>query len=154
MLIVLFVYFWNKKIGSKYTMKELLPDRHEFKILLSILIAFYIITGIIISPQNLPSLQHQTTIWAIYLIVFALLYLGLKKSKSEKMPAKSMITVRPSLKIFILTAALLATSSEAFKVFQLSWLFGTIWASGIIFGIVIFIYTVIAVLRRKRQQIQ
>ena len=153
MLMALFIYFWNKKIGGKYTMKELLPGRHEFKILLSILIAFYIITGIVINPQNLPSLQHQATVWAIYLIVFALLYLGLKKSKADKMSAKSMITVRPSLKIFMLTVALFAISSAAFKIFQLMWIFWTIWASGIIFGIVIFIYTVIAVLRRKRQQI-
>lgn len=84
--VALVMFLWTKTKGKEYTMKELLPNKKEFSILLVLLLAYYAITAPLLRTEQLPDLGPQMIIWAIYAFLFVLLYLSLERSKAIELP--------------------------------------------------------------------
>ncbi|MCJ7617343.1 MAG: hypothetical protein MUO43_12490 [Desulfobacterales bacterium] len=138
-LLILLIYLWRTKINNKnHNMQELLPSKHEFRIILTLLILMYIVFGLFIRPQALPGLFPQLTIWLIYAGLFGLLYLSLKRSRETSLhKIVSPITkisyrtcIRLSL-IFALTSAMLAGLGIGSVMMILMWI------SGVLIGILV-----------------
>lgn len=116
-LIGILIFIWRKWTkGRNYSIYDLLPDKKGFKLLLSLLIAYYIVTGIYLRPEALPDIFSQMTIWVFYVIFFTLLYFNLKKSKDEKPNLILKPAVDFSWKLYILLS-LIFTFSSAISIF-------------------------------------
>ncbi|MCD1295926.1 hypothetical protein CUJ83_13065 [Methanocella sp. CWC-04] len=88
-IMALLWIYRSKTSGLEYSLKELLPDKKEFVVLLAALLLFYAMTGIVLRPEALPGIGPQLLILLIYAVMFALLYLSLKKSKKIE-PVKTV----------------------------------------------------------------
>ncbi len=78
---LLFV-FWRRAVrGQTYTIRDLLPNRREFCVLLALLLALYLLAGFFLHPEALPGLFPQMVIWLLYAAFFILLYLNLRKPR-------------------------------------------------------------------------
>jgi hypothetical protein len=82
LIMALVWLFRNKTKGAEYNFMDLLPDKKEFLLLSGALIILYIILTLIIRPEEMPGIGPQLLIVLIYVFLFGLLYLSLKKSKS------------------------------------------------------------------------
>jgi len=67
--------------GQTYTIRDLLPDRREFTVLLALLLALYLLAGFFLRPKALPGLFPQMVIWLLYAVFCTLLYLNLRKPR-------------------------------------------------------------------------
>lgn len=73
-----------KRINRKYNygMRELLPSNKQAFVLALLLLFMYLFWGVFILPGSLPeSLLPHLTVWAIYAMLFFLLYYNLKGSE-------------------------------------------------------------------------
>lgn len=82
-LVIPIYFFRNKTKANEYDIKQFLPNKKEFSILLTFLIFMYVFMAINIRPEALPGFGPQLIIWVIYLILFLLLILTLRKSNKD-----------------------------------------------------------------------
>ncbi len=101
-VITLLYLIWNRFIGKKYDMKDLLPSRKQFKLLLGMLIAFYLITGALLRPEVLPGIIPHAVILLIYALLFWMLHLHLKKSEPPPKAAIKGFTPKMFISFFAL----------------------------------------------------
>jgi hypothetical protein len=112
-IIMLFILFWRKGgRHERYTLKQLLPNRKETKVLVFPLIAIYTIFGLLLNFEKIPGIIGQGTIWIFYLGAIILLGYSLKypsKMEDEKGWSFKFEPRLISILFFIfLTSALLA----------------------------------------------
>ncbi|MBN2330520.1 MAG: hypothetical protein JXC85_01785 [Candidatus Aenigmarchaeota archaeon] len=80
-VLVILVYLWRSRTGGRaYSMKSLLPNIRELRILLVLLILLYLWMGSMIRMEALPGLQPQAAVWLLYVVFFFLLFTSLRKS--------------------------------------------------------------------------
>jgi uncharacterized membrane protein YbaN (DUF454 family) len=88
--LILLIYIWRRRTeGAGYAFRDLLPTSREFKVLLTLLIIFYIVTGANLRPEALPGPGPQLVIWLVYGALFILLRQSLRRSRKvtlEKSP--------------------------------------------------------------------
>lgn len=78
----LLLVLWRRAVrGQTYTIRDLLPNRREFCVLLALLLALYLLAGFFLHPEALPGLFPQMVIWLLYAAFFTLLYLNLRKPR-------------------------------------------------------------------------
>jgi len=90
------VYLWKRTTASRsYSMRSLLPDLRQAAVLLVPLLAIYLIFGFGIFPERIPGVAGQAPIWALYGLLLGLLYLAIRKSRTDTMPVFPL--VRPHI---------------------------------------------------------
>lgn len=77
------VILYRKFVGTKYSLKQLLPEGKEFWILFSVLFAMYLLFGIIWNPGRMPGTVGHLIILALYALFLILLYLNIRTSRRE-----------------------------------------------------------------------
>ena len=124
--------------GRVYSMKDLLPNRRQFRWLLIPTGIMYLVMGILIRPEAYPGLLGLLVIWILYGISFLLLFISLKGAapKVENWELKSW-----SSKKWLLLAGifpLAAVTGEIIFQGLFEPLALVFWFGGIAFGIVMF----------------
>lgn len=130
--------------GKPYSLRDLLPDRRQFRILLIPSALMYLSLTLILRPEAIPGLTGQLVIWMLYAVTGLLLLLSQRKalkaggSRSREAfspPARFWLGLAG---VFTLAAAggelLLAPFAEPLAVFG--------WLAGIVFGLTAFIKAV------------
>jgi hypothetical protein len=151
-LLIILIFIWrNVCKGNNFGIKELLPNKGEFKVLLVILLIFYVTTTFYIRPDALPGILPQSIIWVLYLMFFILLFISLKKSGKMDL-SETPIALSFSWKA-IIALFMIFTLTSAFAELFLShlgdlWVI-LLWFIGGIFGVVVFLFAVLDLFKRK-----
>ncbi len=114
-VLVLLTWLWRRSDAHKiYTLKDLLPDRREWIVMIiTLLVIWYGIFTLIIRPEALPGLGPQAVIWILYLFFGILLSRSLRCSQSwitpDLQPRLSLLSrVLALLVVYIGTAVVFA----------------------------------------------
>lgn len=79
-VLSLLVWLWRLAArGVRMDLLELLPTRREMVLLCVCLALQYVGLGILIRPASLPGLGHQASVWLLYVLAIAGLWLGLRR---------------------------------------------------------------------------
>jgi len=79
--IALLLFAWFRKTGlRRWTMRDLLPRKRGFLVMLAVLFGMYVFLGVTQRPGVIPGIGPQAVVWAIYAILFILLYASLRRS--------------------------------------------------------------------------
>jgi hypothetical protein len=73
------LYLYRGNGLHRYDIRQLLPGRREFTVLLAWLLLIYVILGIGVRPDTLRNLLPQAIVWMLYGFFLLMLYLSLKK---------------------------------------------------------------------------
>ena len=65
-VVILFVLLWERWVGQEYSMRDLLPGRLGASIIGVLLVLDYLALGFLLSPEELPDLVSQGSIWVLY----------------------------------------------------------------------------------------
>jgi hypothetical protein len=84
------------------------------------LIAIYIVFGVGMLPQRIPGLGPQAIIWALYCIVFALLYLAIRRSNTDTVAIFPLVRPRIGWKWMATFFALFSIASTLWNLTGLS----------------------------------
>ncbi len=143
--ILLLYYLLRKKgVHLKYSLKEILPNKHEFLVFNGLLFLMYLIMGTLIQGEVL-TLVNQIVIWVIYGLFVVIFYQKLKNNKlaDEKISEKAPL----DFKDMVIYSLLLILSGA---IFSLEWVFGfrdivmiIVYFSWAILGVWIFILTLL-----------
>ncbi len=127
---------WRRRSGSGYSLRSLLPTKKEFRVILTLLLVFYVLMGVFWTPELLPGLGPQVTVWGLYLFFGALLYLGIMKSREDV--SVNPVEINLSDRKMVLFGAVFIFGSVLGKATGLS-VFAVyfVWFGGIIFGLVV-----------------
>lgn len=126
--------------GQTYAIRDLLPNKREFTVLLILLLALYTATGFFINPEALPGLFPQMVIWLLYALFFTLLYLNLRKSRQDTPPEWNGFSPPFSWRFGCLLVLVFVMTSAAAHVF-LSPLSDVIMLTAWVIGAVIGIFS-------------
>ncbi len=89
------VYLWKwTTAGRTYSMRSLLPGPRQAAVLLVPLLAIYLIFGFGIFPDRIPGAIGQAPVWALYGLLFALLYIAIRKSNTDTVPVFPLVRPR------------------------------------------------------------
>jgi hypothetical protein len=143
------VHLWERRGGSRYSFRDLLPGPRGIKILFALLVLDYVALGAILRPEMLPEVSAQATIWVLYAFFGTLLYLAVKRSKETditEVPYELRLSTRRWL---ILTV--LFTSAAFFGRFTgLGFIFALAsWLAATSFGVVMLVLTIRNVVLRR-----
>ena len=153
LFVYLFILLWRITVGMKYTMRELLPQKKGFIILLISLLILYVVLGAGMRPQYLPGLQSQVTIWLIYALIILMLALNLKVSKIKmNMIKKENIRFKAPMRWLLFGIVILSCiASLSASIRQINWLFlVSIFIAGSALGIILLSYSVTYFLTRPK----
>jgi hypothetical protein len=82
LVLSILILIWRRwTSGNDYEMKQLMPGKKAFIVLIMAIIILYIITTATLRTELIPGIESQITIWIAYAIAVILLYLGIKKSR-------------------------------------------------------------------------
>jgi hypothetical protein len=130
-VLIVLVYLWRSRTGGRaYSMRSLLPNIRELKILFVLLMVLYVWMGIILRPEALPGLQPQAAVWLMYVVFFFLLLTNLRKTSKLPLSDKFKAPLGFSWKwvallvlIFTLTSAAISPHREvAGGILLLTWI--------------------------------
>ena len=142
LFVVVLMVLWRRRVGVEYSMRDLLPNPRQFKIIGVLLLAYYIITGVTMRPEEIPGFGAQATIWILYLFFGVLLYLALKISPRIR-GSGLVLHLQPSpLPLFFL-GGLISVGSVIGFVSGLNYIAALlVWLIGILFGLYVLIQTI------------
>lgn len=128
--LTLLIYFWGRTAARReYVIRQLLPSKNEFKILLLLLALLYVSMGAVLRPEALPVFSSQAIIWLIYGFLFILLYLNLRKSGTTQILqtqelhfSRNAVIILPM--IFIMTSAVFTAAGIGMYMLLLFWFGG------------------------------
>jgi hypothetical protein len=127
---------WRRTSKTGYTFRSMLPTKKEFNALLTMLLVFYVLMGVFWTPELLPGIGPQVTVWVLYLFFGGLLYSGIKKSREETTvnPVEINLTDRKMV-IFgaVFTLGSFLGKATGFSLFIIYF----VWFGGIIFGLIV-----------------
>ncbi|MDH5440259.1 MAG: hypothetical protein OEY31_06615 [Candidatus Bathyarchaeota archaeon] len=120
-------------------MRDLLPTKRQFAVLLSLLLLLYITTGVILRPEALPGIFAQVVIWMIYSGLFTLFYFSLKRSKTTE---TKLAEIGFSWRNLILLSILYLISLAIFSTTKGIGSMIVVWGAGSVFGIAMLAFSV------------
>ena len=142
-VIGLLFHAWRRAYGSmEWSFHELLPGKKGLRIMLGILLAMYLALGFGSRREVLPGPGPQAIVWAIYAVLFGLLFLNLRRYSGTKVP-RALPPQRFTWKAFLVTAISLTLVSAGLNfvpgnhvwlIWIQYWVFGTV-------GVVLFLYS-------------
>jgi hypothetical protein len=140
--VVVLLVLWRRRVGIVYNMRDLLPDSRQFKIIGILLGVYYLITTILLRPEEIPGLGPQVTIWVLYLFFGALLYLGIKRSR-EVESSQNELRFDPKPLQLMFLGALLSLGSIIGYISGLNYAMAlVVWLLGILFGLYVTLQTI------------
>ncbi|MCC6730974.1 MAG: hypothetical protein IT208_16730 [Chthonomonadales bacterium] len=82
-------WLWRRSCaGAAITLRRLLPSGRQTGALVALLALYYLLTGVFLRPQSIPrTATPHVTILALYAVLFALLWLGLRAARGLAPPA-------------------------------------------------------------------
>ncbi|WP_175059223.1 hypothetical protein [Thermococcus sp. 2319x1] len=113
-VVFLLVGWWRKHYEGE-SLDELLPTLKELKLLVPLLLTYYVALGLGIRREAIPGLGAQAFVWFLYALTFYLLYRALKKSRREGMER----TVFLSLRKLLVFPAVWIMSGVSFSILEL-----------------------------------
>ena len=123
-------------------MRFFLPSTRELRSISALLLVYYIITGMLLRPDEIPELGSQVTIWILYLFFGALLYLGIQKSNLIE-ANNVMLELNPSPMRLLLLGGLLSLGSSIGFLSGLNYIMALLtWLIGILFGLYVLFQTI------------
>jgi hypothetical protein len=106
------VYIWKKRTeGRSYSMRSLLPTKRQMAVLMVPLLVIYFVFGVGILPQRIPGIASQAAIWALYGVIFALLYLAIRRSNADMDPVYPLIRPHIGWKWMLIFFGIFTTAS-------------------------------------------
>jgi hypothetical protein len=148
-VLIFFMVLFRKKVGNRYSMRELLPDGKEFWVLFSILFAMFIVFGIIWSPERMPGATGHIIILSLYGIFFMILNMNINASKKKWIKDDLKVFWKTDIKIyatlfFIYTFIAVIMGLTGFGIFFIILSFFL----GILSGLYFFVKSMITPLRK------
>jgi len=70
----------------QFTLRQLLPDRRELRLIGGLLASMYLILGLALRPEALPGISSPAFIWLIYAGLIALFIIHLRRSRQQPLP--------------------------------------------------------------------
>jgi hypothetical protein len=142
LFVVVLLVFWRRRVGTDYKMRDLLPDSRQFKIIGILLGVYYLITTILLRPEEIPGLKPQSTIWILYFFFGTLLYQSIKRSREVELSQNEMRFNPEPLQLMIL-GALLSLGSIVGYISGLNYVMAlVVWLLGILFGLYVTLQTI------------
>jgi len=142
LFVVVLLVLWRRYVGTHFQMRDLLPDQQQFKAIGVLLLVYYIITGAILRPEEIPSLGAQATIWVMYVFFGRLLYLALKRSRVIE-AGVVWFHIEPSPLRLMILGGLLSLGSVIGFVSGLNLILAlSVWFIGILFGLYMLVQTI------------
>jgi hypothetical protein len=132
--IALLLFAWFRKTGRhSWAMRDLLPHRRGLLVMLVILLGYYVFLGVILRPAVIPGIGPQAVVWAIYAVLFILLYASLKRfggatTRPGPTPMRFSwrVFLEVSLALTLTSAGLnLVPGNYIYLVLVFYWVFGT-----------------------------
>lgn len=80
LLILLWKIIYRK---TKFDLRELLPGKIALPLIALLLLIYYLYYGSILRPESLPNVASQFTIWLLYAVILALIYLSMRKDRQR-----------------------------------------------------------------------
>jgi hypothetical protein len=88
--LIALIVIWKRKRGDGYHLRDLLPGPRGFRALLVLLGVDYLVLGGLLRPEEIPGIEAQSTVWALYMFFGTLLYAGIRLSgRVEEAPSAS-----------------------------------------------------------------
>lgn len=141
LITMVIILAWRRHSKAVYSLRELLPTKSEFRVLLSMLLVFYVLMGVFWTPELLPGLGPQVTVWMLYLFFGALLYTGIRKSRMDT--SVNPVEVNLSDRKMVIFGAVFTLGSVIGKATGLTvFVVYIVWFGGILFGLVVLSKTV------------
>lgn len=144
-LIVLsfFIVLFRKKVGTRYSMRELLPDGKEFWILFSILLGMFLVFGAIWAPERMPGPFGHMIILSLYGLFFLLLYLNIEASKRLKTNSRMNTQWKIGFKIPLVLFFVFSIISVIMGITGIGVIFMVLsFIGGILLGIILLVRTI------------
>ncbi|MCO6041393.1 hypothetical protein [Thermococcus alcaliphilus] len=113
-VILLLIWWWRKHYEGE-NLDDLLPTLKELRVLIPLLLVYYIVLGLGIKREAIPGLGAQAFIWFLYALTFYLLYRSLKKSRGVEVER----IVAPSLNGLVMLSLVWIISGVAFSTLKL-----------------------------------
>ena len=138
-VLILLIFTYRKFTkGHQYDMRDLLPTKRQFAVLLSLLLLLYITTGLILRPEALPGIFPQAVIWMIYSALFTLFYFSLKRSKTTE---TEPVEIGFSWNNLILLSIVYLISLGIFSTTKGIGSMIVVWGAGSVFGIAMLVFS-------------
>lgn len=139
-VVLLLVRWWKSRYEGE-SLDELLPTLKELKLLVPLLLVYYVVLGLGIRRGAIPGLAPQAFVWAFYTLTFYLLYRALGESSTlEAGPVECDMPMGFMIK-FAVAWTLSGVLFSAVEVFfhELKYLIiALLWLFGAAFGLVSF----------------
>jgi len=78
--LIALIVIWKRKSGDEYRLRDLLPGPRGFRVLLVLLGVDYLVLVGLLRPEEIPGIEAQSTVWALYVFFGTLLYAGIRMS--------------------------------------------------------------------------
>jgi hypothetical protein len=141
LFLVVLLVLWRRKVGTEYSMRAFLPGERQFKAIGASLLAYYLVTGFLLRPAEIPDLGSQATIWVLYVFFVVQLILGIRKSNVIE-ASSSALSLNPSPHMLMLLGGLLSAGSVLGFITGLNYVWALlVWLIGILFGLYVLIQT-------------
>lgn len=153
-VLVALVLVWKRVTkATSYTMKELLPNRKQFKWLLIPMGIMYLVMGILLRPDWYPDLIGHVMIWILYGVSFYLLSRSQQAPEIDLAPAASSLEPWKNKRWLLLAGIfpLAATAGELLLAPLANPLALIFWFGGIIFGVIMFIKALRETLPKQKE---
>jgi hypothetical protein len=150
-LIFVSLVFLYRRLGlQRYDIRQLLPTKKEFAVLLGLLLLMYLALGLIIKPEALLNLLPQCIVWLLYAFFFALFYLSLGKS-ARAGQAVADFPIRFSWRWFLAFLVILTATSALVSLVPFRMLVTMLFlAIGVLIGAAMLALSVLDACRRPR----
>lgn len=111
-------WLWRRSCaGAAPTLRGLLPSGRQTGALVAWLALYYVLTGVFLRPQSMPrTAMPHLMILALYAVLFALLWLGLRAARGAAPPSARAAAPAPARGPFAAFAACFVVSSALLSI--------------------------------------
>jgi hypothetical protein len=152
-VLSLLVWLWKRATrGVRMTLPELLPTNREFVLLCVLLGLQYVGLGIILRPEAMPGLGPQASIWLLYAVFIACLWLSMRRPRPVSVLELRDPPERSTWKLWLGLAAVLVVTATVSRLAlgPGTWLFMIANAViGVPIGAAVLVLCVVDILRRR-----
>lgn len=143
-VLTFFIVLFRKKVGTKYSMEQLLPDGKEFWILFSVLFAMFLVFGFIWAPERMPGPIGHLIILGLYGLFFVFLTLNINASKKIEMDERTKVKWKIGIMVPVILFVIYTIIALIVGITGIGLVFILLsFAAGILSGIYFFIKAVI-----------